>query len=61
MNVHWLYRHARYALAATAAVLTIGSATRSARADYPDEVRQDHPLAYWRFEDAAAVDSAPAG
>ncbi len=45
---------ARIALIAVAAVLTFASTARTVQADYPSEVRQDHPLAYWRFEDAAA-------
>ena len=38
-----------------ATTLALVSAPPGAWAAYPDEVRQDHPLAHWRFEDAAAA------
>ncbi|HEY1786104.1 MAG TPA: hypothetical protein VGG30_11165, partial [Pirellulales bacterium] len=54
MNVaHWHPPTAPLVLATVATVLTLIAPPQAARATYPGEVRQDHPLAYWRFEDAA--------
>jgi cytochrome c553 len=60
MNViHWHPSAARFALTTAAMLLALMSAVPAARAADPDEVQQDHPLAYWRFEDAAADAAGP--